>query len=360
PRPTARPRYEDDEDDDQPRRRRRRDDDDDDDDEDDRPRRKRRRREDDDEDRSRRDEDDEDDDEEDEEEERRRKRKQRRREEDEKLSPEERRAIRAQFARGMWGCRLLQISLGLYAFSFLLVNCYSGFEAMQWPLPALLVIAGVLGLANWILGAVGIGLCIAGRPSPGHYAFGISAAVAVVAHAIILCTVLSRTTADTVALNVERNDDIAVWAQIPTQQHVLTFYMAVVVYPDERLLGKSGVGLGLMAGVAEVMRLMLIMLTVSCLARAAGEEEIAYRCNRSAGIGVFGPGLMGVAMLCLVVLLVESGGIDRAIGKILLTVFVSGIYTILAGMLVPAALACRETADACEFPFESDRTRLDP
>jgi hypothetical protein len=105
---------------------------------------------------------------------------------------------------------------------------------------------------------------------------------------------------------------------------------------------------------------MLVMLTVACLARSAGEEEVAYRCNRAAGIGVFGPGLMGVAMLCLVIVLVESGGIDRSIGKILLTVFVTGIYTILAGMLIPAALACREAADACEFPYESDRNSLAP
>jgi LSD1 subclass zinc finger protein len=355
PRPTARPRDEDDrprrprrrdeddrDEDDRPRKRRR----DDEDDEDDRPRRRRRRSEADEEEKLRK-------------EEARRDREKRRRERDAKLSPEERRIQRGQFARGMWGCKLISISFALYGFSFLSILMFMVLATIAIPLPGLLMVAGVLGLLNWVLGGVGTGLCLAGRPAPGHWGFGIAAAVAVVAHGIVLIATITRASDQASVMGIDA-EGMAVWSNLPTQLNTLTLYLCAIVYPDE-LNWMHGLGaLAIFCGVLEVIRLMLVLLLVADQAWAAGDAETGHRCTRAAGVGSFGPGIMAAAMLGLFVLLVETGGMDRPIGLILKWVMLMGVHAVLAGLIVPGALAAREAADACELPFETQKSTLDP
>ena len=75
-----------------------------------------------------------------------------------------------------------------------------------------------------------------------------------------------------------------------------------------------------------------------------------------------GADLLGVFrwLPLLTATLIETGGMDRAIGKILMYVLWMGIYAVLAGMLVPSVVACREAAEACEEPFQSKNLDLAP
>jgi LSD1 subclass zinc finger protein len=341
----ARPRDEDD-DEDRPRRRRRREDEDDDED---RPRRKKRAEA---AEKPSPDEPDEKAEEIRKADERRRRR--REREEESKLSPEERRTQRAQFTRGMWGCKLLHISFALYAVSLFIMLTFFVVAIVAIPVLGLILVAGLLGLLNWVLAAVGVGLCISSRPSPGHYGYGIAAAIGVIGHAILLVAVVNRMSAMSITVEGESiQTHYLAWWSLPTQLHILTFYLAQFLYPDENLIAQGAFTLGLVAGVFELVRLMLVMMLVSCVARAAGDEELSYRCTRAAGIGAFGPGGLAAVVLVIVATLLETGGFDTTLGKILMVVTVLGIYAILAGMLVPSVVACQEAADACEFPYEA-------
>src|SRR5207302_5535234 len=124
------------------------------------------------------------------------------------------------------------------------------------------------------------------------------------------------------------------------------------LYPDEKFIPRTALALSLVTGVAELIRLLLIMMLLACVARAAGDNELSDRCTRAAGVGTFGPGALAVAMLLLAVALVETGGMDKSIGKILMSVFEMGIYAILAGMLMPSFMAMRDAAEASESPFQ--------
>lgn len=280
------------------------------------------------------------------------------REENSKLSPEDRRIQKAQFARGWWGCKLLNVAFGLYAASMLAILLFLVVTILAAPIMEMILVAGLLGLANWVLGAVGTALCISSKPSPGHYGYGIAAAIGIFLHAMILLAVVVRAPSTAGALNGEVDEAYFVFAALPTQLHILTFYLAQLVYPDENLIHKGAFTLGLIAGVAELIRLMLLMMLVSCVARSAGDEELSHRCTRAAGIGAFGPGALAAGVLLVVVALVETGGLDVALGKIILTVTVLGIYAVLGGMLIPSMVACQETADACEYPGESKLPQL--
>jgi LSD1 subclass zinc finger protein len=163
-----------DDEDDRPRGRRRRDEDD----EDDRPRRGRRDEEDDDRPRGRRRRDEEEEDdrdrprrkprrEDDEDGDRGRGRRKGRRDEDDRdnfddydYSPPPK---GSKFGVGRVGLLLLLISLGLYAGSLALHALFLLGALLGLPIPlGLTVVTGIMGLANWVVGLVGLGLCIAG------------------------------------------------------------------------------------------------------------------------------------------------------------------------------------------------------
>jgi hypothetical protein len=171
-----RKRREDDEEDDRPRSKRRRDDDDEDDD---RARRKKRRdddEEDDDRPRGRRRRDEDDNEEEDD-----RPRRKRRERDDTDYSPP---GKAAKFGVGRVGVLLVLISLGIYAGSLAMQAMFLLLALLGGVIPSgLLLVLGILGLANWVVGAVGLGLCIGG-PSRGR-GLAIAALSVAVVHLIL-------------------------------------------------------------------------------------------------------------------------------------------------------------------------------
>jgi hypothetical protein len=289
-------------------------------------------------------------------------RKRRRPEENDGLTPEERAARNAAFQRGMWGCKLLWMSLLLYALSLMLIGLYFIVASIAEPEQAFIVLAGVLGLVNWVLGAVGIGLCLAGPQSVGHYRYGISAAVAAAAHAIFLIAVFATPAEPfTVERDVARDDSTLKWWQLPTRLDQLTLYMTYLAYPDDTSRGyqqRSRLILAVVTGVVEMIRLVFAMMLLSCLARAAGDERLSHRCTRAAGVAAFAPGAIALGLLCVFAILIETNAQGTTFGKVLLSVALLAVYMLIAGMLIPALSASRDTAEACEFPFQSQNVDL--
>ncbi len=102
----------------------------------------------------------------------------RRRRTDYKLTPEEKRKQRAAFGRAFYGAKLIQLSLFFYIPAVLFVPLHQIVaEITKNDVPYVLVIACILGFVNWILGAIGISLCLPGPPLPGHFRFGIAAII---------------------------------------------------------------------------------------------------------------------------------------------------------------------------------------
>ena len=56
----------------------------------------------------------------------------------------------------------------------------------------------------------------------------------------------------------------------------------------------------MLTGVAEMVRTGLLMMVLSCLARAALDEELAGRCTRTAGVAAGGPGLVAIIVFLFV------------------------------------------------------------
>ena len=282
----------------------------------------------------------------------------RRRALDDGLTPEERRAQRAAFQRGAWGCRLVALSLSLYATSmFLICMFFIRAAAMGNVDPGLLNGAGVLGLINWTVSAVGVGLCMSGRPSPGHWRYAIVAAVMVVVHGIFLLAVVNR--GEAAAEFLRDGNTVTVYAgtlaQLPTKMDTLTLYMTWMVYPDRMYAPNRAFALSLITGAMEMLRLASVMLLLACLARAAGDDELAYRCARAAGRSCFIPGVMALGVLLIAAFIFETNAQSSSFGAVVAHLLVMGVYALLAGMILPPLLAARECVDACEYPFESQR-----
>jgi LSD1 subclass zinc finger protein len=298
-------------------------------DEDDRPRRKRR------------------DEEPDEEEEERPRRKA---EPEDGLTPEGRRRQKAAFQRAMWGCRLVYWSLLLYILSMVVVILFFMMTATAaGEVPALLSVAGVLCLANWVLGAVGIGLCVSGPKSPGHVGYGIAAAVAAGVHLIFVLATLDRGDAFAEFKKLETEADAL--AGFSTKLVKLGMYGVWLAYPSEGFTPRQA-PLFVVCGAAEMLRLILLTTLLSCLARAGGDEELSHKCVRAAAVAVFVPGALVFGMLGVVSFVIETGAEGSSMGKIILETTRMGAYALLAGMLVPPSVAARDVADVCEAPFQ--------
>lgn len=355
PRRKTRPRADDDEDDDRPRPPRYREDDDEDDD---RPRKPRRRVVSQDDDRddtpaeSRRPDED---------------RPRRRPKPRDGLTDEQRAERAAAFHRGTWGAKLVWISLLCYGGSMLLLCILHihvavtsvGAGGAAAPL-AYFYIAGLLGVCNWLCAAVGVGLCLAGPPAPGLYRFGIAAGVAVVCHLVILLALVAQS-GHVVPAGADADEfrTILRWRQLATQLDSLSGYLTLVAYPDIIPVGAHGVvGLEIAAGVAEVVRLVLLMMTLGCLARAAGYKELNGQCVRAAGYVAWGPVAVAVVELLTMVAMIETGGQNTGFGKIILSVMILGVTALLTGTLIPAMSAARDVTEACEAPFQAETIDL--
>ena len=256
---------------------------------------------------------------------------------------------------------MIALSLALYAFSMLLICMFFIRAAAASDVdPALLSAAGALGLINWIVGAVGLGLCLSGHSSPGHYRFGITAAVMIVVHGIFLLAVVNRGEAAAEFMRTQSTTTSAAGAlaQMPTKLDSLTLYMAWAMYPAQMNAPNNVVILSVLTGVAEMMRLACIMMMLSCLARAAGDEELVHRCVRSAGVVCFVPGVMALGMLAVGAFMIETNAAVSSFGSIVGHMVVMGVYAVFAGMILAPLMAARDAAYASEFPFETQRIKL--
>jgi uncharacterized Zn finger protein (UPF0148 family) len=293
----------------------------------------------------------------DEEEERRRRRRKRRSEAEEKLTPEEKAERRAAFNRAAAGAKCIWISLILYVISMVFLVAYQFVVMLSAQATYLVQLASVFGMLNWTLAAIGVGLCLSGPPAPGKLGYGIMAALAVAIHLMFLFVgvILGSN------LATDRVEDAVLYTRvglIPTTMHYAMFYLATLCYPDQPLLPMSGSSLLLIStGILELFRTMFIMMLLSCLARAALDEELAYRCTRAAGIACGAPAAMAIIMLGFVTWIVETGGaVDFCwfcITGVMFRVLRMGVYAIVSGTITSAFMAARDVDDAMEEPFQS-------
>jgi hypothetical protein len=258
----------------------------------------------------------------------------------------------------MWGCRLVSAAYGLQAIGLLLIVLVSALNTLHAGLPALIALAGICGLLNLLLIPIGIGLVIAGRPAPGLYQFGIAAAVAVFAHGVFVLAVLAKNDATVVVEGEAQTGVLNALGHLVTKLDSLTLYLTWVAYPEEHPFTRRGLILDVLCGLAEMVRLILIMVTLAAVARAAGDKDLAHRCIRAGGIGSFGPAGLAVLMAIFLSFMIETGARDQKFGLVLLNVAAMGIYAMLAGTLVPASVAARDAAEACESPYQSQNFEI--
>jgi hypothetical protein len=293
-------------------------------------------------------------------EEEKRRRRKRRREEDEKLSPEERRAVLRAFARAAWGAKLIWISFGLFIGSMMLIILFWFMAAVPaiGPRPGLIVAAGVFGAIGWLLGAIGVGLGLSGPPSPGHWGYGIGAAVATFVHLLLLLILIGKAEEYAVGRGEDPDGPISYWGLIPTRLDTVTFYLTFLIYKDQEILPKGIISLSIIVGLAEMIRAMMTLMLLSCLAQAAGDKELSGDCTRAAGYTTWGPGFLALGILLFAVVVVETRlGFNR-FTIIILVAVIMGIYAVLAGCMFPGFMVSREVADACDEPFQSQIPQL--
>ncbi|HSQ57002.1 MAG TPA: hypothetical protein VLM40_14775, partial [Gemmata sp.] len=293
------------------------------------------------------------------EEERRRKKKRRRHQFDD-LSPEERAALMQAFERAAWGARLIWISFVLFIISMMIVDLFwfmGAFPSLGSD-PAYMIAAGVIGGIGWVLGAIGLGLCLSGPASPGHWGYGISAAVFTTIHLILMMALASKGQEYSGGLLVDPGGPAAHWGLVPTRLDAVTYYLTLLVYKDQDFLPKGDLNFSIVVGIFEILRTTLILMLLSCLAESAGDKDLSHRCTRAAGFTSFGPGFLALGMLVLAMLLIESHAGINDFTKVIFTTAVMGTYTVIAGCMFPGFMATRDVDDACGLPFQSQIPKL--
>jgi LSD1 subclass zinc finger protein len=274
------------------------------------------------------------------------------------LGPAERRALKAAFTRAAWGCKLIWISFSLFMTSMMFIIIFWFQTAFSAPEPVFITLAGLLGLFTWITGAAGVGLCLSGPPSPGHWGYGIAAAVATVMHLVMLAVLVGQGTDYSVGKEADPRGPTANWGLLPTRLDAVAFYITLLIYHDEEMLPKGEMTLSIVVGVMEMLRNLLILMLLSCLARATGEEDLAAQCTRASGFTSLGPAAIAVGMLLFAVAMIETNMQSNQAGKILFTTVRMGTYAIFCGMMFPGMMASRYTADACDEPYQSRVPKL--
>ena len=282
----------------------------------------------------------------------------RRKLDDGKYTPEERRTLKVQFLRGMWGCRLIAAGFGLQGLGLLLVVLVLALNTVGAGVPALVAAAGVCGLMNLVLVPIGLGLVLAARPAPGLYRFGIAAGVAILVHAVFVLAVLAKNEPTVVVEGETETGLLNALGHLVTKLDSLTLYLTWIIYPDESPFTRRGLVLDVICGLVEMTRLVLLMVMLTAVARGTGDKELAHRCVRAAGIGSFGPAATAVLMAMFLATMIETGGRDSKFGMVLLYAAAMGVYAVLAGTLVPATVAARDAAEACEFPCRSQNFEI--
>jgi hypothetical protein len=279
----------------------------------------------------------------------------RRREDDEDdgRAADRRAAQRRAFARAAVGCKLVWGSLVLFAVSMMCIIAFWFQSAVSAPEPGFVVGAGAVGAVGWVLAAVGVGLCLSGPPSPGHWGYGVAAAVAVGLHLLLLAVLVGKGTDYSPGREADPTGPAAKWGLVPTRLDAVTFALTLALYRDQELVPKGELGLSIAVGVAELVRTMLLLMLLSCLARATGDEGLSHECTRAAGVATVGPGFLALGVLVFAAVVVEThAGASRGV-QVLFTTVRMGTYAVLAGCVFSGMVAARRVADACDEPFRS-------
>ena len=288
------------------------------------------------------------------EEDERKRKKKRKRDTDDSMTPEEKKERKKAFERASIGVKLIWISFALFIFSMLMILSYFFQSAFAEPLPEILLVAGVLGVLNWLLAAIGVGLCLSGPRAPGHWGYGISAAVAVGVHLVFLLTLVAQGKEFGVA-KADEEAGLARMAMVPTRLNATMYYLTAVFYPENQGItppAKRMVG-SMFCGIIEMTRTVLIMMLLSCMSRAALDEGLAHKCTRAAGIASGGPGLIGLLMVAFVAASIETNAGLNTFTQIVFATVSMGVYAIVIGTIFPAFMTAREVNDACDEPFQS-------
>lgn len=278
---------------------------------------------------------------------------------DDSLTIEERRSLRAAFTRAAWGCRFIWISFSCFMLSMLIIVAF-WFQG-SWLVgldPTYVTVAGIIGMFTWITGAIGVGLCLSGPWSPGHWGYGIAAAVATVVHLVMLAVLVGKGTDYSIGKEAEPVGANAKWGLVPTRLDAVSLYVTLMVYRDEEVVPKGDLKLSIVVGVIEMIRNLLILMLLSCLARATGEEDVSHQCTRAAGFASVGPGAMAVILLLFAIAMVETNAQNGDLGKILLATVRMWTYAFFIGTTISAFAAAQATADACDEPYQSRIPKL--
>ncbi len=291
------------------------------------------------------------------EEEAKRRKKKRRKPGDDSLSPEEKAVRRAAFQRAAWGCKLIWISFALFMLSMVLIIIFFFQAAFTVPLPLLITLAGVLGLINWLLAAVGVVLCLTGPRAPGHWGYGTTASVAVVVHFVFLLALVSGGKESSIGKTTDEvhgSTGNARWGLLPTRLDATMFYLTSAMYRDTQgATPKGPMVLSMIAGVLEMTRTVCIMMLLSCMARASLDEELAHKCTRAAGIASVGPGAIALLIFVFIATMIETNAGMNMFTMVLFVTVNMSAYAIVNATIFPAFMAAREVTDACEEPFQS-------
>lgn len=272
---------------------------------------------------------------------------------DDGLTPEEKAARRAAFDRAAWGATLIWVSFALFMVSMALILVFFFHAAFGDPLGLYVILAGVLGLLNWLLAAVGVGLCLSGPVVKGHWGYGIGAAVAIGVHLILLAVLVGQGREFGISKG-EEGAGVVRWAMIPTRLNATMFYITALVYPENHgATPRTAMPLSMLTGVAEMVRTVLVMMFLSRLARAALDEDLAHQCTRAAGIASAAPAMMALVIFAFVAGMIET---NAPLNKFTLTLFATvfmSVYAIVNAAILPCFTAARDVAEACDEPFQS-------
>jgi hypothetical protein len=165
-------------------------------------------------------------------------------------------------------------------------------------LEALLIVIGLIGLANWTLSLAGLTFCIAGP----ERARAISIITTCVCAVHLILVFVSYLVTSELISGVGKMGQVESfsWLLFATTQPFLDTFIPLLIYASRAVTGEYIVVI--LTGIVEVVRLFFIFLTIRTLA-AEGKNDRAY--NR-AQIGIIGTAIViggGILLMLLVIVL---------------------------------------------------------
>ncbi len=103
-------------------------------------------------------------------------------------------------------------------------------------------------------------------------------------------------------------------------------------------------------------RLIFYLMTLGCLAQAAGDRELSDRCTRMAGRVTIIPGLLALGMLAYKIVVIETGAGQTGMVIYMLNYMYRSITLVVAAILGMTLRTVGDVVEACEFPFQTDHS----